>query len=173
MEIIIQSIVTSIVASTIFLFLLFFLRPKVTISEKIAKREGKYQIKVVNNSFWKLIDVHVELVKMIPTNTAGGKNLRIQKIQLKNNKIWYIAGKPWNEKKSHYGSHAVLFSVVDSDAINLLKNWNGENGEYLHFKVIAKHGLSSFAKISTCKYHNAESDIKEGRFSFGNCTEIV
>lgn len=170
LELAFQSVVMSIIASIIFLFLLFFLRPRVKIAEKIAFKNGQYTLKVVNRSFFKLIDVHVELVVLKPFNSGAGKNLRIQGIELKKHRIWYIAAKPFREKKSHYGSHAIIFSITDNEAI---ENWDSEKGETLHFKVIAKHGLSSFMKITTFKYHDKEDDIVKGKFGFGNNCEII
>lgn len=164
----VQSVITGILASLIFLFLLFFLRPRILIADQIAKYNGNYAIKVVNRSYFKLYDVNVELVLLKPFNTYGGKNLLIERLDLKKDRIWYIAGKPFREKNSAYGTHAIIFKC-DED---LEKKWESDKGVVLHFKVIAKHGLSSFTRIETKKYHDKETDIKNGKYTFGKKCEI-
>jgi len=164
-------LVMSIIASIVFTFAIYLLRPRVAISEKIAYRNGTYKIKVVNKSIFKLIDVHAELLKVKPTE---GKNVILHRINLTNNKIWFIGKSPWSDRRSRWGSHAVTFSVsnpIEVDKMNQ-NEWVCENGEFLHFKIIAKHGLSSFQKVETMKYHNRETDIVSGRFNFGKDLSI-
>ena len=77
-----------IILSAMGLFLIWFLRPKVIISPKIAKHTDDngvvtYLIKVINKSYWfQLVDIHFELSMLKPISTPKGMNLAIKKLPL-------------------------------------------------------------------------------------------
>ena len=67
----------SLIASFAFILILYnYLRPKIEISEFIArKRNGDsifYHIKIVNKTHWPLIDFRVEIFLRTPENTFNG-----------------------------------------------------------------------------------------------------
>jgi hypothetical protein len=170
---IITGVISSLLASLIFLLFLFCLKPKLKISSKIARYitpEGKkvFLIKVINCSFFKLIDVNVELFIQNPINTHGGKNLRLHKLVLKRDKIWYIEKRNTLFSKSEYATYAIIFNCLD----DIDKEWQAD-GSTLHFKVICKHGLSGFQKVNTRHYYDKSTEIKDGKFIHGRSMEII
>ena len=70
-------VLSSVVSSFVFLFLMFMMRPKLIISELIAKTviDGRtaFVIKIVNPSWWRLYDIHAELVHIKLENASGDK----------------------------------------------------------------------------------------------------
>jgi hypothetical protein len=167
-------IISSLIASGLFLALLFCLRPRISISSKIARvttpeGEKRFVIKVVNRSFYKLIDVNVEFVILIPRTTSGGNNLKLEKLTLINDKIWFIDKRDnYLSTKSKYASYAVQFTCKD----DLDEKWNSD-GSSAHFKVICRHVLSGFSSVCTQQFFDKPTDIVTGRFKHGKCLEII
>jgi hypothetical protein len=155
-------------SSSIFLTLLFFVRPDVKISKNIAFDGTRYIIKIVNLSTYRLYDVKVELIHKSTYQAPGGTNTKNTPIKLTNYERLSIPGKPklpWN--KDYHAGYAILYSTKED-----LKNMFCEDGHFIEFTFKAKHGLSSFSKIKTEPYTH-KSSIKKGEFKFGNSTEIV
>lgn len=150
--------------------MVYFLRPRIKISENIAYYiENKmYKIKVINNSYlFKLIDVKIELCKLSYDSTNGGNNVKLDHVPMVRDNIWYISAKDFKSKKDgHHAPYAVLFSTKE-DLKEILK----VNGDKLHFKVIARHGLTGLPKVKHVEYCHV-SNIKHGTFKFGNNMEI-
>ena len=159
------SLATGMITSFLFLLMTFYLRPRIQISDCISKLDGIYRIKVINRSrFFKIIDVHVELSSLTYYNTPGGRNTTMENLRMGKNHIWFISSRPFREDKT--ASYAVLFRTVE-DLESKLKN----DGT-LHFKVVAKHGLSGFPKVKNVEFHTSDR-IKSGKFKFGNSMEII
>jgi len=163
-----QTIILSISASIIFLVLLFLLRPRIKIADKIAFFEGKYIIKTINRSFFRIYDVKFQLTIKHTYGTPGGKNVRYSRLNLKRGEKLTYPRRPFIEKKCELFEHAVLVSIED----NIREKWTNES-DTLEFIVIAKHGLSSFAKIYKVKYDHLGTDIVNGEYKHGNTMEIV
>jgi hypothetical protein len=70
-------VLSSVISSFLFVLLMFAMRPKLIISDLIAKTvyEGRkvFVIKIVNPSWWQLYDVHTELVHIKFENVTGGQ----------------------------------------------------------------------------------------------------
>jgi len=166
-------IISSIMASFVFLFLIFCLRPRVTISEHLARYVDKdgnkiFLFKIINRSYFKIVDLQTKMLILTPIGTYGGNNLKIEYLKLKTDKIWYLDRRNNFFKKSEHATFAIIFSCLDDlDAI-----WNHKNGSILHIEVICKHGLSGFNKVITRNYHS-DTEIKNGYYKYGNSTEIV
>ena len=181
---IILSILTGIISSIVFLVIIFILRPRLKISHEICRRfdektgRNVYMIKVINKSRWfKVIDVNAELISQEPVaapvltktkNCNGATNLKLKRLKLKeeNGHIWFINRRKYSCK---HASFAYIFTCIeDLDTL-----WDENKKQTLHFKIISKHGLSGFPKLTTMEYADKNSCIKEGRFYFGNTCEIA
>lgn len=160
--------------SFIGLCLVWFLRPKVKISTKIARVENngkiEYQFKVRNRSkLFKLVDVHFELTFLKPVTSPNGMNLAIKKVNLKSNKIWFLNTLPWIWQKNVYGTYAIVLTV-DED-YDLIDKWREGNGIFLDLKVIAKNNFSGITSIIHQKYDHS-SCVTNGYFKHGKELDI-
>ena len=177
-------VLCGLISSIIFLIIIFSLRPKIKIAPEICKtldkdsNTFKYFIKIINSSkFFKVIDINAELTRMIPSPSpkckensdkkkVGGNNLRLQKLILKHNHVWYLTKK---SKKSEHATYAYIFMVTE----NVEQTWENDKGDFLHFKIVARHGFSGFPKVITRHYIDKGSCIIEGRYAFGNTFDII
>ncbi len=163
-----QSLTISITASVIFLVLLFVLRPNIKIAKKISYHDNKYCIKTISRSFIRLYDIKFQLTIKHSLGNPGGKNVRYTRLKLKHDTKLTYPRRPFFEKKSEFFEHAVLVTIDD----DVRQIWTNES-DTLEFIVIAKHGLSSFAKIYRVEYQDKGTDIVDGKFKWGNTMEIV
>ncbi len=173
-------IVGGIILSAFGLFLIWFLRPKVKISDEICCEVDPntgiktYKIKVINKSYlFRLIDINFELTMLKPEQSPNGTNLRIKAIKLKSDKLWYLSRRKLPFKffnKNDYASYAILVNIDPIDA-NWLTNWPNSNSIFFDFKVISKNNFSGITSISHQKYHHF-SDIVNGKYLHGNTLKI-
>jgi len=165
---VIESIVISITASIIFLLLLFLLRPWIKISKKIAFYDGKYWIKTINRSYFRLFDVKFQLTIKHPHGSPGGMNVKYTRLELRKDTKLTYPRRLLFERRSEFFEHAVLVAIDD----DIRAKWSNES-DTLEFIVIAKHGLSSFSKIFKVEYKHLGTDIAEGKFKYGNNMDII
>jgi len=157
------------------LFLIWFLRPKVKISNSISyitKGEDViYSIKVINKSYiFRLIDLHFELTMLKPVTSPNGMNLALKKVELKSDHVWYLSRrKPKWLAKNDYATYAIIIKI--KEGVNLLDEWKSDESVYLDFKVIAKNNFSGITSINHQKYQHS-SCIEEGVFEHGNTLNI-
>ena len=158
------------ISSVLFLVFIYILRPRIKISPQISKstKAGKtvYQIKIVNKSFFKVIDIHFELTLMHPMGEPKGRGLKMKRIQLKADKLWYISARDTFIRKSEYAPFAVRVIILE----DLEQVWNQEE-DFLDFKIIAKHGFSGFNKVIRERF-NHNSCIIDGEFENGTSMVI-
>lgn len=167
-QIIMKGVITSLIASFLFLSFLYILRPRIKIAPKIAKNGDKYILKTINRSFFRLYDVKFQLTLKHYFGGSGGRNVKYTRIKLKNNVKLTYPKRPFWKPKDEYFEHAVIISI-DED---IQKIWSNESDE-LEFIVIAKHGLSNFAKIKKQVYCAVGTDIEEGTYTHGNNFKII
>jgi hypothetical protein len=173
-------IVGGIILSIFGLFLIWFLRPKVKISDEICCEEDPntgiktFKIKVINRSYlFRLIDLNFELTMLEPVQSPSGTNLKIKTIQLKSNKVWYLSRRKIPLKffkKNDYASYAIIVNVDQSDT-HWITNWANSNSIFFDFKVIAKNNFSGITSINHKKF-NHFSDIIKGKFHHGDTMKI-
>ena len=159
-------IFSSLIASVFFYLLLYRTRPKIEISDKIAKTpSGKsYVIKVINKSKRDAIDIKAELLLMKSVNVSNGIIWRRKKIPLNREYLFVLNKFSNNDQETNYA-----FRFTTNEDIEKL--WNDEN-QYLFFQVYAKDELSGFGKVFSKKYYRKNSAIKKGRFKLGDTFEI-
>ena len=175
MHSILISILTSLVSSFIFLFLvLLILRPRISISPVICKgrlnQEDKNEyffIKIVNHSLFSAFDVKCELIKVDTYNAENGKvHTRNLPINLVTGNIQHIPSfRPdFIRKGAPYAirirSEENLNSILNNDYKSIV------------IKVFLRHGLSGLAKVVTKEYTDI-SQIVNGRFKFGKSFEVI
>lgn len=152
----------SLVASAVFLFALFLLRPKIVFSPHIADQSKPndvvYGFKIINKSRFPVTHLEFQLTLITPKAVPNGVVLRNRLIELNKDKIFEVGGFSKRDKDAHYalrvGTAENLSSICTSD------------GQYLYFTVTAQHSLSGFSRVFT-KYYFPQSDIKRGHHEFG------
>ena len=168
-EQIFYSILCSIIASFIFLFLvLFFFKPKVRISPYICK--GKfvdddstdyYFIKLVNVSLFSAYDISIELLEVDRYPTSNGQmNNRFRPLRLVLNHVSHIPGyRPsWMRKNAPY---AIRVRSAE-DLSDILRN----DYKSVMVKVSLRHGLTGLVKVHSKEYTDSDQ-IKNGKFGYG------
>src|ERR1700754_1155545 len=134
-------VLSSLIASFIFLSFLFALRPRVVISSSIARaiHEGRkvFIIKMVNRTWWKLYDIHAELAHVRFENATGGQNVYSKSLTLLKSHIWSM-NSPHGAPSDVNAEFAVLFVCLD----DLDTLWSSDS--LIEFRVMAKHSFSGF-----------------------------
>lgn len=159
-------LLSSIVASTLFLLGLTRMRPKISISPKIVRqvRDGSiaYGIKVINRTRFDLIDVRArfEVLEVIPD--VQGPLYRRTDLKLRFSEILILQKYRRNDKDADY---AFRFTTVGDlrDSVRVKK-------PILRFTIIAKHSLSGFSSAYVQRYRI--SDIEDGYFETGDSMKI-
>jgi hypothetical protein len=96
---IVVGMLSSFIASVIFLLFLMGLRPRIEISNHIAKgrleveKEAGYGIKILNKTHSSIVNVKAHLYLIKPTELPDGEKIRFYKeIPLKRNRIVELSG---------------------------------------------------------------------------------
>lgn len=161
------SILCSILASFIFLFLVLLLfKPKIKLSPFICKstyngNETFYFFKLVNVSVFSAYDVSIELLEvdryLLPN---GHMNDRFRQLTLVLNKVSNIPGylPSWLRKNAPYA-----ITVRSSENLDLLLS---DDYKSVMIKVTLRHGLTGLVKVYSKEFASL-SQIKEGKFNYG------
>ena len=172
----ILSITASLIASTIFIFLLLlWLRPSVKIAPQICKikdafdseKRDCYLIKVVNLSWFSAYDISLELCTLVSYPVKEGINFRFFPLTLKIDKLNFIAPYRAAWLKKNYGEYAMLFKTYED-----LESILSDERKSIKLQVTLRHGLTGLSKVFYIDFVNC-SDIKEGQFVFGKNFNIV
>jgi hypothetical protein len=165
---IIIGVSSSFIASFMFLYFLNTRRPKITISEQIAKSHNidgnvEYQIKTINKTGRNIINIQAHLFLTTATKINDGTLEKNVEIQLKTNNLSEMTKFNSKDKTAKY-----VFRFICEE--NIEKDWN-ENS-FLRFKISATDSLSGFTNVFSKDYKTIEKSIKEGKFEFGKSLKI-
>ena len=164
-------VISSFVAAVVFLVFLRGIRPRLFICDCIARSEiqgdgrGTHSIKVINNSFFSLIDVELRLdrIHLHTTMPNAQPLMTAAQIPLKTDRLFSIPRySPW-DKSAEY---AHRFAISG----DLQEQWPQEANSYLLFRIAGTHSLSGFRKVFTKKFMH--QNIRNGTFHFGNACEV-
>ena len=165
---IIIGLLSSLLASLMFLYFLNTQRPKIIISEQIAKSHNidghvEYQIKTINKTLRSITNIQAQLFLTTPTKIPGGILEKNDEIQLRTKNLYEMAKFDKKDKTAKY-----VFRFICEEDIE--KKWN-ENS-FLRFKISASHSLSGLISVFSKDYQTKEKSIKEGEFEFGKSLKI-
>ncbi|WP_179416201.1 hypothetical protein HDF19_10095 [Mucilaginibacter sp. E4BP6] len=180
-----NGVIPGVVASAIFLFLLFLLKPKIVISDKIASQYVKvgnkdhhaYVFKIINKSlFFKIYDLKVNAYVCSNMPNVNGNNVNFKDIQLKGADQWVLNRMYWK----HIFQNTIRGErTLESRCDYACQFFSGENisnlldnNSYISVQVLAKHSLTGFSRVKIRKY-NHSSKIVKGIFLSGNSCRIV
>lgn len=185
-NVIVQGVISGIIASTIFLTVLFSLKPWVVIGDNIAQHvidiRGEvstiFSFKVINKSiFFKLFDVTVNAYVCNEVVNVNGTNIHRQPIQLLGSGTrtmsklncghlcqTLIRGESFLKSKTDY---AAIFSTKKDLSIEI-----NNNNTYIECQVLVRHSLTGFSKMKTREYKH-QSKVKIGEFLSGNTCKVT
>lgn len=125
------------------------LRPKLLISDKIGiyTREGQiyHVIKIINKSFFSIIEVKIELYTLKNDGVANGTNYIISPIALKKSDVPFIKARPfwfWDRDKDG-ARYAHLVGTMED--LGLL--FRNTGGNPIEIAIIGKHSLTGLSKL--------------------------
>ncbi len=181
-----NNIVTGIVSSCVFLFLLWNFKPHFKISDKICCEETIFNgipkkiflFKVVNKScFFNVYDVMVKASIVKPEKNVNDKNSTLSVLPIEFNAVALVhtfhfahyfqdllQGERTLTKRTDYA--AKFFTTHDCREILQ------DNEKYIQFQIIAKHALTGFSKVKTMRYDHMLK-VEDGSFLSGNSFKIV
>lgn len=167
-ETVLIGVASSFVASCLFLFLLYYIRPKIEIAENIAKDvdvngSSFYVIKVINRARRAAVDVRAELRLMTYKNVDNGHVFVTHRIKLTQPEIFSISR--YKKGKKGFGYR---FSTYE----DLSEKWPNDSSSYLSFKIYAKDSLTGFGKVFSRQFRTKNKNIVAGKFSSGERTDI-
>ena len=167
---IIIGVLSSFVASIIFLLCLSKIKPNIVISDKIAKNKDStgninYKIKFINTTSRSIINVKAELKIITLTAMPGGMIEQNKTIPLINNEIMQISKFDLKDKNAEYA-----YRLTTNENIEEL--WKDDEHSFLRFIISAKDSLSGLGKVFYKDYYVEKNSIEEGGFEFGNSFNI-
>ena len=158
----------SLIASVIFLALLYRLRPKLGLCSKIAKVEhstGKvYALKVVNLGRRDATSIKAELLLLDPELVEGGYVNSIFEVPLVKEEVFVLS--PIKDVKKDFGKTYEFITTLDLEL-----EWKKYPKAKLIFRVRAQDSFSGFAKVFS-KDFCTRNDIIAGRFGEGDSMNI-
>ena len=168
---IIIGVLSSFVASFIFLLFLARIRPNIIISDKIAKNIDSitgnvtYIIKLINKTHRPIINVKVQLKLISLTAMPGGIIEKNKRIPLRISEIMEISKFDLKDKNAEYAYRLTT-------AENIEELWEDDAHSFLRFKISATDSLSGLGKVFYKDYYVKKNSIEEGGFEFGNSFNI-
>ena len=161
-------LLSSLLASVVFLSFLNSMKPKVLIAPSIAmrKKENKfdYSIKIINRTRVPILNVRIRLELIDLHNVPGGK--LFQEGTLSQYDVFQIER---FDKKDVDASYAFRFRISDSI---IHDKWTVDNS-HLKLTLLATHSTSGFTKVFEQKYFYKETDLVNGTYEFGNSLDVV
>jgi hypothetical protein len=163
------SLLTSAISSVLFIFTMNRLRPKLELSNKIAKTIYRdktiYAFKVVNKGRRDAIMIKADLLIIEPITIEGGVGYNVIEVGLVRNELFLL--KPIRKTRHRFGA---VFEFITTEE---LEEWEQQyENSYMLFRVTAHDALSGFSKVFTAEYYSPSESIVEGRFAKGGSMNI-
>lgn len=158
-------IISGIVSSVIIYLLVFQVKPKIKISENIARYTNEngdniYKIKVINKSFFAVFNLSYSLHYC---HRQPDGIIHIIEIEPLKSSLFYISQKCFFDKDN---KHAVRISYnIDKDKYPLDEN------SYLKFTIIATHSFTNTTSYKEATYNR--DDIIDGMFETGDSMKVL
>jgi hypothetical protein len=164
----ITGVASSFVASILFLYCMFRMRPNVRISSCIARQtdtEGTfYAFKIVNRTRRPVVDVHAELSILQPRGVHGGIVWWSTRLSLVKPHVFEIGRWSLTDSSADYA-----FRFVTEEPLH--EKWR-DNKDCVRLTIVASDSLTGFRKTFKKTYH-CLSDIKDGAHKFGPELDVV
>lgn len=159
-------IISGLISSTCFFMILFFIKPKILVSDSICKSTNKngetiYKVKIVNKTRSMLVDVNYSLFyKTIHSDGIDS----IVEIQPYKSPLKYVSQYNKSENKNNDYAVRITYLIKEEDfPIN--------DNTRLVFSFMASHQTTGTTKAISKEY--SKNEIKEGLFETGVSTKIL
>jgi hypothetical protein len=140
---VIIGVLASVIASTIFFLFLSRLKPKIVISDQIAKKDlnGRiaYRIKTINKTRSELLNIKARLDLVTPKADIGGMTRTIKKVPLKASEIMTMNKFNLKDKEVRYVFRFTTYEDIES--------FLQDDFSYLRFRIYAVHSFSGFGAL--------------------------
>ncbi len=157
------SVLSGLVASGVFIFVLSTFRPSIKISPHIAREtddQGKfYAFKIINTSTRPCINVKVDATLAKLTHVEGGHTLWTTHLPLKQSEVFEMAQHQENDVNADYAWRFV--TDVDLDDL-----WVSDS-DLVRFRVLATDSFTGFSRSFFQEFRLARNSIKDGSHHFG------
>jgi hypothetical protein len=163
-------IISPLGASFVFVYLMYRQRPKLELSQQIAKTiigdNTVYAFKVINAGRRDANSVMAELFLIQPHVVEGGTGYNIMELDLVRNNLFQM--RPLKKVGDRFGAVFEFITTEDLEA-----EWDGFKDSYLLFRVSAQDSISQFTKVFTTEFESPAEAIIVGRFAKGARMEIT
>lgn len=160
----------SIIASMIFLAALRSFRPKLEISNVIARNKSdgvkKFTIKILNKGKRSVVDLRFELLLMTKQSIKGGELRKATVIPLAKNHAFILYGFSHGDREFRYARRINISDDLD-------KTWRTDDQQYLLFRVYAHDEVSGLAKLFETEFRTKRNSIEDGIFTGGDTFEVT
>jgi hypothetical protein len=161
-------ILSSVIASVIFLLTIYRFKPTIKISPHIARSTdsaGKFfSFKVINDSPRPVVDVRVDVALTSRASVPDGTVHWTKQIPIVKDYAFHLGPKSADD---HEAKYAFRF-VTECDLDEL---WKGD-AETIRFRVIATDALTGFRKCEFMEFRLPRTCIKDGMHEWGPGLEV-
>jgi hypothetical protein len=162
---VILGVLSSLVASLVFLYFISRLRPKLIISPFISfndDEKGKFFVlKLINKTPRPIINIRCRLNLVIPKSVPGGLIFSNINLKLEREEVFLIDKFDKQDKDANYAWRFVCREDIESE-------WEEKHGSYLIFRVIATDSLSGLSKYYSQRFFTKRDCLRKGSHRFGN-----
>jgi hypothetical protein len=166
-EAIAVGILSSVVASALWILILSRLTPKMVISPEIAEDPAShvFRIKVVNLSRRAAVDLRVEAHLVTSIGARGGRVNRRTNLECGNPPLVL----PRRNRASKEYDNAYRLRL-DS---NIRELWSSNPDSFVRLQIFARHEVTGMGKMFERRYHHRSSEIVMGSFVHGQDMTVV
>jgi hypothetical protein len=159
----------SLLASAVFLFILFRYRPRLLLSTQIAKTtyadKAVYAFKVLNSGHRDAVAIKAEVLMIEPQVIVGGVGRNVLQVSLVRDN-WFVL-----RPLSKVGDKVLDATFEFITCENVEQEWATHANSYLVFRVQAQDALSGFSAVFSSEI-SSRNEIKVGRFAKGQSMAI-
>jgi len=162
------SVLSGLIASAVFLLVLFNLRPRLEISPWIAREQDKdgkfFSFKAINRSSRPCHNVRVEATLAQPRLVEKGHVYWTRPLPINKADVFEMQRLDRNDRDANYAWRFV--TEVDLDDV-----WTSDDS-LVRFRVIATDSLTNFSRSFTREFRLPRNSIKDGSHHFGEDMEV-
>ncbi len=166
---VVVGVVSSVIASSVWLLGLRRLRPRIDISPWIVedvRPDGEpacYRIKIINRSRRAVVDLAFELAVMRPERTQGGVVKMRRVVRVSGPPPLIISGRASDDSNTYR-------MRVDADLRGIL---SGDAHRFIRLRVFARDEWSGIGRVAEREYYEPSSDLIVGKYSKGQSFDVL
>jgi hypothetical protein len=166
-EAIAVGILSSVVASALWILILSRLTPKMIISPEIAEDPATqvFRIKVVNLSRRAAVDLRVEAHLVTSIGVRGGRVNRRMNLVCGNPPL--VLPRRTRTSKEYDNAYRLR---IDS---NVRELWSASPDSFVRLQIFARHEVTGMGKMFEQRYHHPGAEIVTGSFVHGHDMSVT